>query len=137
MACTVDLLEMDIFIATVPTSIDSSRQPDLTHLEKANELVDKALKTGAFIVYESTGYPSCAEEACAPILERRSGLTFNRDIFCDYSPKRNNQGARKRTLTKAVMVTPGFICEAGQSIDRLYRCIVEVGTHLTSCYEYC
>lgn len=125
-----DLSGVDVFIITVPTPIDSSRQPDLTCIEKASESVGKALKPGAFVIYESTVYPGCTEEVCVPILEKSSGLTFNQDFFCGYSPERINPGDKKHTLTKIVKVTSGSTPEAGQAVDCLYRSIIEAGTHL-------
>lgn len=124
------LSETDFFIVTVPTPIDSSNQPDLTCIRQASELVGKALKPGAFVVYESTVYPGCTEEVCVPILEKFSGLTFNRDFYCGYSPERINPGDKTHTLTQIVKVTSGSTSEAGQAIDALYRSIIKAGTHL-------
>jgi UDP-N-acetyl-D-galactosamine dehydrogenase len=122
----------DIFIITVPTPIDSASQPDLTCIRQASELVGKVLKPGAFVIYESTVYPGCTEEVCVPILEKCSGLTFNRDFYCGYSPERINPGDKKHTLTKIMKVTSGSTPEAGQGIDMLYRCVIEAGTYLAS-----
>ena len=126
------LSETDIFIVTVPTPIDSANQPDLTCLRQASELVGKVLKPGAFVIYESTVYPGCTEEVCVPILEKCSGLTFNSDFYCGYSPERINPGDKKHTLTKIVKVTSGSTPEAGKAVDILYRSIIEAGTHLAS-----
>ena len=126
------LSETDIFIITVPTPIDTANQPDLTCLRKASECVGKALKPGAFVIYESTVYPGCTEEVCVPILEQYSGLTFNREFFCGYSPERINPGDKTHTLAQIMKVTSGSTPEAGQAIDKLYSCIIKAGTHLAS-----
>jgi UDP-N-acetyl-D-galactosamine dehydrogenase len=122
----------DVFIITVPTPIDSGCQPDLTYVRKASECVGKALKPGAFVIYESTVYPGCTEEVCVPILEQCSGLTFNRDFFCGYSPERINPGDKKHTLTKIMKVTSGSTPDAAKVVDKLYRCIIKAGTYLAS-----
>lgn len=125
-----DLTDIDIFIITVPTPIDSANQPDLTYLHKSSDLVGSVLKPGAIVVYESTVFPGCTEEVCVPVLEKSSGLRFNQDFFCGYSPERINPGDKTHTLTKIVKVTSGSTPEAGQAVDTLYRSIVEAGTHL-------
>ena len=129
------LSETDIFIVTVPTPIDSASQPDLTCIRQASELVGKVLKSGAFVIYESTVYPGCTKEVCVPILEKCSGLTFNRDFYCGYSPERINPGDKEHTLTKIVKVTSGSTPEAGKAINMLYRSIIEAGTHLAPSIE--
>lgn len=125
-----DLKETDVFIVTVPTPIDRHRRPDLTPLVKASETVGKALKKGAVVVYESTVYPGCTEEDCVPILEKFSGLTFNEDFFCGYSPERINPGDKVHTVTKIRKITSGSTPEIGRAVDALYRTIIEAGTHL-------
>ncbi|HPC19793.1 MAG: Vi polysaccharide biosynthesis UDP-N-acetylglucosamine C-6 dehydrogenase TviB [Kiritimatiellae bacterium] len=125
-----DLKEVDVFIVTVPTPIDRHKRPDLTPLVKASETVGQALKPGAIVVYESTVYPGCTEEDCVPILEKFSGLKFNRDFFCGYSPERINPGDKVHTVTKIKKVTSGSTPEAGQAVDALYRTIIAAGTHL-------
>ena len=125
-----DLREVDVFIVTVPTPIDRHKRPDLTPLVKASETVGRALKPGAVVVYESTVYPGCTEEDCVPILEKFSGLKFNRDFFCGYSPERINPGDKVHTVTKIKKVTSGSTPEIGQAVDALYRSIIVAGTHL-------
>ncbi len=125
-----DLRETDVFIVTVPTPIDRHRRPDLTPLVKASETVGKALKKGAVVVFESTVYPGCTEEDCVPIIERFSGLKYNRDFFCGYSPERINPGDKVHTVTKIKKVTSGSTPEIGRAVDALYRSIITAGTHL-------
>ena len=125
-----DLRQTDIFIVTVPTPIDRHKRPDLTPLIKASETVGKALKPGAVVIYESTVYPGCTEEDCVPILEKFSGLKFNRDFFCGYSPERINPGDKVHTVTKIKKITSGSTPEVGQAVDALYRSIIVAGTHL-------
>ena len=125
-----DLRETDVFIVTVPTPIDRHRRPDLTPLERASETVGKALKPGAVAVYESTVYPGCTEEDCVPIIERFSGLKYNRDFFCGYSPERINPGDKVHTVTKIKKVTSGSTPEVARSVDALYRTIIAAGTHV-------
>ena len=125
-----DLRRTDVFIVTVPTPIDRHKRPDLTPLVKASETVGKALKPGAVVVYESTVYPGCTEEDCVPILEKFSGLKFNRDFFCGYSPERINPGDKVHTVTKIKKITSGSTPEVGQAVDALYRSIIVAGTHL-------
>ena len=125
-----DLRQADVFIVTVPTPIDGHKRPDLTPLVKASETVGKALRPGAVVVYESTVYPGCTEEDCVPILEQFSGLKFNRDFFCGYSPERINPGDKVHTVTKIKKVTSGSTPEVGRAVDALYRSIIVAGTHL-------
>ncbi len=125
-----DLKTADVFIVTVPTPIDRHKRPDLTPLVRASETVGKALKPGAVVIYESTVYPGCTEEDCVPILEKFSGLKFNRDFFCGYSPERINPGDKVHTVTKIKKITSGSTPEAGQAVDALYRAIIVAGTHL-------
>src|SRR6516225_2238197 len=121
-----------VFVVTVPTPIDGYKRPDLTPLIRASESVGKVLKKGAIVIYESTVYPGCTEEVCVPILERESGLTFNRDFFAGYSPERINPGDKEHRLTTIKKVTSGSTPEAGDFVDNLYRSIVKAGTHRAS-----
>jgi len=127
-----DLKGVDFFIVTVPTPIDCHKRPDLTPLLKASETVGKALKAGAVVIYESTVYPGCTEEDCVPVLETCSGLTFNQDFFCGYSPERINPGDKVHTVTTIRKVTAGSTPEVAAAVDALYRSIITAGTHLAS-----
>lgn len=124
-----DLSDCGVFIVTVPTPIDKANRPDLTPLVKASETVGKAIKTGAVVIYESTVYPGCTEEVCVPILEKFSGLKFNRDFFCGYSPERINPGDKVNTLTKIRKITSGSTKEAAKAVDALYASIISAGTY--------
>ena len=124
-----DLKGTDIFIITVPTPIDNYKRPDLTPLIRASETAGRALKAGAIVVYESTVYPGCTEEDCVPVLERHSGLKFNKDFYCGYSPERINPGDKTHTVTKIRKITSGSTAEAAQAVDALYRSIITAGTH--------
>jgi len=124
-----DLKQTDYFIVTVPTPIDEYNRPDLTPLVKASETVGKALKPGAVVIYESTVYPGCTEEDCVPILEKFSGLKFNKDFFCGYSPERINPGDKVHTVTKIKKITSGSTPEVALAVDALYRTIITAGTH--------
>ena len=124
-----DLRDVDYFIVTVPTPIDEYNRPDLTPLVKASETVGRALKPGAIVIYESTVYPGCTEEDCVPVLEKFSGLKFNRDFFCGYSPERINPGDKVHTVTKIRKVTSGSTPEVAEKVDGLYRSIITAGTH--------
>lgn len=127
-----ELNKATVFIVTVPTPVDQYNNPDLTPLIKASETVGKILKQGDIVIYESTVYPGCTEEACVPILEKFSGLAFNADFFCGYSPERINPGDKERTLPKIKKVTSGSTPEAAIVIDELYRSIIPAGTFLAS-----
>jgi UDP-N-acetyl-D-galactosamine dehydrogenase len=127
-----DLKDCDVFIITVPTPIDGSKQPDLSPLRSASSLVGAALRPGNVVIYESTVYPGATEEVCVPILERTSNLRFNRDFFVGYSPERINPGDKQRRLTNILKITSGSSPEAARFVDDLYRRIVAVGTHLAS-----
>lgn len=122
------LEDCDIFIITVPTPIDNVNRPDLNPLIKASETVGNAMKAGAIVIYESTVYPGCTEEVCVPILERESGLIFNEDFFCGYSPERINPGDKVNTLTTIKKITSGSTPEAAEVIDVLYKMIIKAGT---------
>lgn len=127
-----DLSSCGVFIVTVPTPIDRAKRPNLVPLIKASETVGKALKPGAVVIYESTVYPGCTEEVCVPILERFSGLTFNQDFFCGYSPERINPGDKVNTLTKIRKITSGSTPEVAKAVDALYASIITAGTYLAT-----
>ena len=124
-----DLENCEIYIVTVPTPIDKFEAPDLTALLKASELLGKIIKKGDIVIYESTVYPGCTEEDCVPVLEKYSGLKFNKDFYCGYSPERINPGDKVKTLTKIKKVTSGSTPEIAEVVDKLYRSIIEAGTH--------
>lgn len=124
-----DLKDRDIFIVTVPTPVDKYNRPDLAPLYKASETVGKTMKTGSIVIYESTVYPGCTEEECVPVLEKFSGLQFNVDFFCGYSPERINPGDKEHTLTKILKITSGSNPEAADIVDALYNSILKNGTH--------
>jgi len=127
-----DLSACNTFIVTVPTPIDHFKKPDLGPLLKASEMIGSVLKKGDVIIYESTVYPGCTEEDCVPVLEKRSGLKFNEDFFCGYSPERINPGDKINTLTKIKKVTSGSTPEIADWVDQLYRSIIVAGTHKAS-----
>ncbi|MXS84843.1 Vi polysaccharide biosynthesis UDP-N-acetylglucosamine C-6 dehydrogenase TviB [Nitrosomonas sp. HPC101] len=124
-----DLYACNCYIVTVPTPIDEYKRPDLTPLLKASETVGKVLKQGDIVIYESTVYPGCTEEDCVPVLERVSGLKFNRDFYCGYSPERINPGDKEHRVTTIRKVTSGSTPEVADLIDQLYREIITAGTH--------
>lgn len=124
-----DLAACGVFIVTVPTPIDKANRPDLKPLIKASETVGKAIKTGAIVIYESTVYPGCTEEICVPILEKFSGLKFNQDFFCGYSPERINPGDKVNTLTTIKKITSGSTPEVAKAVDTLYASIITAGTY--------
>jgi UDP-N-acetyl-D-galactosamine dehydrogenase len=117
-----------VFIVTVPTPIDRANRPDLTPLIKASETVGKAIKRGAIVIYESTVYPGCTEEVCVPVLEKHSGLKFNVDFFCGYSPERINPGDKVNTLTTIRKITSGSTPQVADEVDALYQSIIQAGT---------
>lgn len=123
-----DLNDCRIFIVTVPTPIDDVNRPDLTPIIKASETVAKSLKEGDIVIYESTVFPGCTEEVCVPILERVSGLAFNQDFFCGYSPERINPGDKVNTLTKITKITSGSTPAIAEEINALYTSIITAGT---------
>lgn len=125
---TNDLDNCKIFILTVPTPIDDVNRPDLTPIIKASETVAGSLKEGDIVIYESTVFPGCTEEVCVPILERVSGLVFNQDFFCGYSPERINPGDKVNTLTKITKITSGSTTAIAEEIDALYKSIITAGT---------
>ncbi|HWV14509.1 MAG TPA: Vi polysaccharide biosynthesis UDP-N-acetylglucosamine C-6 dehydrogenase TviB [Cellvibrio sp.] len=127
-----DIKNADVYIVTVPTPINSSNQPDLTPLEKASELLGRVIGKNAIVIYESTVYPGCTEEVCIPIIEKISGLAFNRDFFAGYSPERINPGDKQRRVHNIIKITSGSTPEVTDYVDQLYRKIVVVGTHKAS-----
>lgn len=131
-ADAADLADRNVFIVTVPTPIDSARRPDLAAISGASRAIGAHLRPGSVVIYESTVYPGCTEEVCVPILEAASGLTFNRDFFCGYSPERANPGDREHRLSTITKVTAGSTPEAAAFVDALYGAIVPAGTHLAS-----
>lgn len=133
MEFTLDIEKIracNIYIVTVPTPIDKHKKPDLTPLIKASETIGKVLKRGDIVIYESTVYPGATEEDCVPVLEKFSGLTFNTDFYCGYSPERINPGDKEHTVTKIKKVTSGSTPEIGKRVDALYASIITAGTHL-------
>jgi len=126
------LAECNVFIATVPTPVDAHKRPDLTPLFRASETIGKVLKRGDVVVYESTVYPGATEEECVPILERVSGLRFNKDFYAGYSPERINPGDKQHRLATILKITSGSTPEAADFVDALYRSIVTAGTHRAS-----
>ncbi len=128
----IDLAEANFYIVTVPTPIDQYKTPDLSPLKNASKTIGKYLKKGDIVVYESTVFPGCTEEECVPILVRESGLIYNDDFFCGYSPERINPGDKVHRLTTIKKVTSGSTPEAAEIVDGFYRSIIEAGTHLAS-----
>lgn len=124
-----ELKQANTYIVTVPTPIDRFNNPDLTPLLKASETIGKTLNRGDIVIYESTVYPGCTEEDCVPVLERNSGLKFNTDFFCGYSPERINPGDKINTLKKIKKITSGSTPEVADIVDTLYNSILENGTH--------
>ena len=127
-----DLKQVQIFIVTVPTPVDQANRPDMTSLVKASETVGKALKEGDIVIYESTVYPGATEEVCVPVLEKSSGLKFNQDFFCGYSPERINPGDKEHRLPSIKKVTSGSTPEVAEAVDQLYKQIITAGTHKAS-----
>jgi UDP-N-acetyl-D-galactosamine dehydrogenase len=125
-----DITGSDFYIITVPTPVDRHNKPDLTALYKASETVGRTLKEGAIVIYESTVYPGATEEECVPVLEKVSGLTFNKDFFAGYSPERINPGDKEHTVEKILKVTSGSTPEAAQKVNELYKSVITAGTHL-------
>jgi UDP-N-acetyl-D-galactosamine dehydrogenase len=124
-----DLIGYNVYIVTVPTPINQFKAPDLTPLLNASEMLGKLLKKGDIVIYESTVYPGCTEEDCVPVLEKYSGLKFNQDFYCGYSPERINPGDKVNTLTKIKKVTSGSTPEIAEVVDQLYKSIITAGTH--------
>src|SRR5688500_10906715 len=127
-----DLRPCQVYIVTVPTPIDGYKRPDLKPIESASELIGQVLKKGDIVVFESTVYPGCTEEIAVPILERLSGLTFNKDFFAGYSPERINPGDKQHRLTTIKKITSGSTPEVADFVDSLYGAIIKAGTHKAS-----
>ncbi|MES2917846.1 MAG: Vi polysaccharide biosynthesis UDP-N-acetylglucosamine C-6 dehydrogenase TviB [Pseudomonadota bacterium] len=127
-----DLKAAQVFIVTVPTPVDQSNRPDMTPLVKASETVGKVLKAGDVVIYESTVYPGATEEVCVPVLERFSGLKFNQDFFCGYSPERINPGDKEHRLPSIKKVTSGSTPAVADAVDAMYADIIVAGTHKAS-----
>lgn len=127
-----DLADVNCFIVTVPTPVDEFKKPDLRPVESASRTVGKVLKKDDVVIFESTVYPGCTEEVCVPILERESGLTFNKDFFCGYSPERINPGDKLHRVTTIKKVTSGSTPEIAEKVDQLYKKIIKAGTHKAS-----
>jgi len=127
-----DIKNCNVFIVTVPTPIDDYNRPDLTPLEKSSESVGKVLSRGDIVIYESTVYPGATEEVCIPILEKESGLVFNKDFYAGYSPERINPGDKEHRLPTIKKVTSGSTKEVADFVDELYRTIITAGTHKAS-----
>lgn len=127
-----ELKSCNIYIVTVPTPIDKHHRPNLRPLESASEMIGSVIAKGDIVIYESTVYPGCTEEACLPIVEKVSGLTFNTDFFAGYSPERINPGDKEHRLSNIVKVTSGSTPEIADIVDALYREVVTVGTHKAS-----
>lgn len=132
LRCTTSLEEIkdcDYFIVTVPTPTDKHNKPDLTPLYKASETVGKVISKGAIVIYESTVYPGVTEDECIPVVEKVSGLIYNKDFFAGYSPERINPGDKEHTVTKILKVTSGSTPEIAEKVDLLYKSIITAGTH--------
>ena len=127
-----DIRDCNYYIVTVPTPIDNHKRPDLTPLLKASETVGKVLKKDDIVIYESTVYPGATEEECVPLLEKFSGLAFNKDFFCGYSPERINPGDKVHTVTKILKVTSGSTPGVAKKVDDLYKSIITAGTFMAS-----
>ncbi len=130
-----DIKECNIFIVTVPTPIDNENRPDLTPLLQASSTVGNVLKKEDIVIYESTVYPGVTRDICVPELEKSSGLIFNKDFYCGYSPERINPGDKEHTVTNILKVTSGSTPEIAKKVDNLYKEIIEAGTHLASSIE--
>ncbi len=126
------LTDVNFFIVTVPTPVDEYKQPDLGPLISASKTVGGVLKKGDTVIYESTVYPGCTEEICVPVLEQTSGLRFNVDFFCGYSPERINPGDKQHRVTTIKKITSGSTLETALRVDNLYKKIIQAGTHVTS-----
>lgn len=124
-----DIADCNVYIVTVPTPVDRNNQPDLTPMLKASETVGKVLKRGDIVIYESTVYPGVTEDECVPVLERVSGMKFNTDFYCGYSPERINPGDKVHTVAKIKKITSGSTPEIADEVDRLYSTIITAGTH--------
>jgi UDP-N-acetyl-D-galactosamine dehydrogenase len=127
-----DLAAVNYFIVTVPTPVDEYRKPDLRPLQSASRMIGNVVKKGDIIIYESTVYPGCTEEDCVPIVEKISGLTYNKDFFAGYSPERINPGDKLHRVSTIKKVTSGSTPEVAEKVDQLYKKIIKAGTHKAS-----
>ncbi len=127
-----DAKDYNIYIVTVPTPINEDNEPDLTPLIKSSQAIGKVLKKDDLVIYESTVYPGATEEICVPELEKVSGLKFNKDFYCGYSPERINPGDKEHTVTKILKITSGSTPQIAKKVDELYKSIITAGTHLAS-----
>lgn len=125
-----DISKANTYIVTVPTPIDNFYKPNLLPILKATEMIGRVLKPGDLVIYESTVYPGCTEEDCVPVLEKSSGLKYNKDFFCGYSPERINPGDKVNTLTTIKKVTSGSNTAIAEVVNNLYQSIITAGTHL-------
>ncbi|PQV47702.1 UDP-N-acetyl-D-galactosamine dehydrogenase [Jejuia pallidilutea] len=125
-----DIKDCNYYVVTVPTPIDKNNRPDLTPLYKSSETVGKVLKKGDIVIYESTVYPGVTEDECIPVLEKVSGLAYNKDFFAGYSPERINPGDKLHTVDKILKVTAGSTPEIGEKVNNLYKNVITAGTHL-------
>jgi UDP-N-acetyl-D-glucosamine/UDP-N-acetyl-D-galactosamine dehydrogenase len=128
----IPISSCNIFIVTVPTPTDKHNRPVLTPMLKASEAIGKILKKGDVVIYESTVYPGVTEEECVPVLEKVSGLKFNKDFFAGYSPERINPGDKEHTVTKILKITSGSTPEIAEYVDQLYKSVITAGTHKAS-----
>ncbi len=131
--CSCDISEIadaNVYVVTVPTPVDKNNRPDLTPLIKASETVGSVIKKGDIVIYESTVYPGATEEDCIPVVEKISGLKFNKDFFAGYSPERINPGDKEHTVEKILKVTSGSTPEIGKIVDSIYKSVITAGTHL-------
>ena len=127
-----DIAQCKVFIVTVPTPINQHKQPDLTPLIRASEMIGKIIRPDTVVIYESTVYPGATEEVCIPIIERESGLLYNKDFFAGYSPERINPGDKEHRVSNIMKVTAGSTPEVAKEVDALYQRIITAGTHLAS-----
>ena len=122
----------DVYIVTVPTPVDSNKKPNLNPLISASKIIGKYLQKNSIVIYESTVFPGATEEICVPVLEKESGLIFNKDFYCGYSPERINPGDKNHNISSIVKVTSGSNESTANVVDQLYRSIISAGTHLAS-----
>lgn len=127
-----DLKQSNVYIVTVPTPIDKHKKPDLTPLEKASEMLGGVISKGDVVIYESTVFPGATEDVCIPIIEKQSGLTFNKDFYAGYSPERINPGDKEHRVSTILKITSGSTPEVADYVDELYQSIITAGTHKAS-----
>ena len=124
-----DIKSCEIFIVTIPTPVDDKNKPDLTLLHKCCDMIGSFIKKDDLVIFESTVYPGATEEVCVPIIEKKSGLTFNKDFYCGYSPERINPGDKEHRISSVIKVTSGSTPDISIKVDELYKEIITVGTH--------